>query len=98
MSFWTQLKNFFLFKDLRIKVIYTIALLILVRVLAHVPLPGVDLEALREFFGRNQIFGLLNLFSGGTMENFSIILMGVAPYITASIIMQLLTKIGRAHV
>ena len=93
MSLSSQFKSFFLYRDLRLKVIYTIAILILVRILAHLPLPGVDLSALREFFGRNQIFGLLNLFSGGTMENFSIILMGVAPYITASIVMQLLTMV-----
>lgn len=93
MPIWLQFKTFFTYKDLRNKVIYTIALLILVRILAHIPLPGVDLLALRELFARNQIFGLLNLFSGGTMENFSIILMGVAPYITASIVMQLLTMV-----
>jgi preprotein translocase subunit SecY len=93
MSFFDQLKNFFQFKDLRMKAIYTIALLVLVRILAHIPLPGVNLTVLRQFFASNQIFGLLNLFSGGTMTNFSIILMGVAPYITATIVMQLLTMI-----
>ncbi len=93
MSILPQLRQFLLNKDLRNKAIYTIVLLVLVRILAHIPLPGVDLVALREFFSQNQIFGLLNLFSGGTMENFSIILMGVAPYITASIVMQLLPMV-----
>ena len=86
----SKLKLVFSLPDLRIKIIYTFLLLVLVRILAHIPLPGVDLATLREFFQGNQMFGLLNMFSGGTMENFSIILMGVGPYITASIIMQLL--------
>lgn len=77
-------------KDLRMRIFYVIGLLILARILAHIPLPGVDINSLRNFFDRNQLFGLLDMFSGGTMSNFSIILMGVGPYITASIIMQLL--------
>ncbi len=93
MSILSQLRQFLANKDLKNKALYTIALLVLVRILAHIPLPGVNLEALREFFNQNQIFGLLNMFSGGTMQNFSIILMGVAPYITASIVMQLLAMV-----
>ena len=93
MRFWETLKQVFTLPDLRKKILYTIGLLVIGRILAHVPLPGVDLEALRSFFGRSQIFGLLNMFSGGAMENFSLIMMGVGPYITASIIMQLLTMI-----
>lgn len=85
-----KLKLVFKLPDLRLKIVITLILLILIRILAHIPLPGVDLAALREFFQNNQIFGFLNMFSGGTMSNFSIILMGVGPYITASIIMQLL--------
>lgn len=81
------------FKDLRFKILLTIALLAIERVLAHIPMPGVNLTQLRTFFEQNQIFGLLNLFSGGTMANFSIVLMGVGPYITSSIIMQLLTVV-----
>jgi preprotein translocase subunit SecY len=78
------------YKDLRWKIILTLVLLLATRVLAHIPLPGVNLLALQSFFEKNQIFGLLNMFSGGSMSNFSIILMGVGPYITASIIFQLL--------
>ena len=80
-------------KDLRNRILYVLALLVVARILAHVPLPGVDLEALRGFFARNQIFGLFNMFSGGAMSNFSIIMMGVGPYITATIIFQLLGMI-----
>ena len=88
-----KILSVFKFKDLRSRILITAAILLLVRVLAHIPLPGVNLEVLRQFFAQNQVFGLLNLFSGGTFENFSIILMGVGPYITASIIMQLLTHV-----
>ena len=89
--FIDTIKQIFTLKDLRKKILFTILLLVIGRFLAHVPLPGVDTEALRSFFSRNQIFGLFNMFSGGAMSNFSIIMMGVGPYITATIIMQLLT-------
>lgn len=68
-------------------------MLVIFRFAAHIPIPGINLENLKDFFGSNQILGLLNIFSGGGMSNFSIIMMGVAPYITASIIFQLLTMI-----
>ncbi len=93
MKFWNTFKQIFTLPDLRNRILYAIALLVIARILAHVPLPGVDLVALRNFFGRNQIFGLLNMFSGGSMQNFSIIMMGVGPYITSSIIMSLLKMV-----
>jgi len=68
-------------------------MLVIFRFAAHIPIPGVNLEALRDFFASNQILGLLNIFSGGSLQNFSIVMMGVAPYITASIILQLLAMI-----
>lgn len=77
-------------KDLRKRILYTIALLVIFRIFAHIPVPGVDIMELKKFFTNNQLFGLLNLFSGSTMENFSIVMMGVGPYITSSIIFQLL--------
>ncbi len=80
-------------KDLRNNVLFVLGMLILFRFAAHIPIPGVDVTALREFFASNQILGLMNLFSGGVMENFSIMMMGVAPYITSSIIFQLLAMI-----
>lgn len=88
-----SLTKIFTLKDLRKRVLYAIALLLLFRVLAHIPLPGVDILKLKQFFSNNQIFGLLDLFSGGTLSNFSIIMMGVGPYITSSIVMQLLTMV-----
>jgi len=80
-------------KDLRNSVLFVLAMLAIFRLAAHIPIPGVDPLALKEFFASNQILGLLNLFSGGGMENFSIVMMGVAPYITSSIIFQLLAMI-----
>lgn len=88
-----KLEKIWRYKDLRNKVIVAVSLLLLTRILSHIPLPGVDLQRLQTFFQQNQAFGLLNMFSGGTMKNFSIILMGVGPYITSSIIFQLLGMI-----
>ncbi|MBI4457759.1 preprotein translocase subunit SecY, partial [Candidatus Uhrbacteria bacterium] len=79
--------------DLRKNVIFVLAMLVVFRLAAHIPIPGVDPENLRQFFASNQILGLLNVFSGGTMESFSVVALGVSPYITASIIFQLLAMI-----
>lgn len=79
--------------DLRKKILIILGLLIATRVLASVPIPGVDVSRLNEFFSSNQLFGFLNLFSGGGLSNFSLAMLGVGPYITATIIMQLLTII-----
>lgn len=80
-------------RDLRKSLLFVISLLVVFRFAAHIPIPGVDVTALKDFFASNQILGLLNIFSGGGMENFSIVMMGVAPYITASIIFQLLAML-----
>jgi len=90
---WESLKNIYTHKDLRNKILYALGLLLIFRILSHIPVPAVDLTELKSFFERNQLFGLLNLFSGGAMENFSIVMMGVGPYITSSIIFQLLVMI-----
>lgn len=80
-------------KDLRNKIFIVLGLLLVTRVLAFVPIPGVDASALKSFFEQSQFLNLLNIFSGGGLTNFSIAMLGVGPYITASIIMQLLTII-----
>ena len=80
-------------KEVRNGLLFVLGMMVIFRVMANIPLPGVDLVALKRFFDANQILGLLNLFSGGTIENFSIVALGVAPYITASIIFQLLAMI-----
>ena len=79
--------------DLRAKLIFTVAMLVVFRFIAHVPTPGVDLTALKDLFDRNQLLGMLDMFSGGAMRNFSVAAMGVYPYITSSIIMQLLVPV-----
>lgn len=78
---------------LRKRILFTLAALALFRLLAVVPIPGIDTSRLQSFFSGSQFLGLLNLFSGGGLSNLSIIMLGVGPYITGSIIMQLLTII-----
>jgi len=80
-------------KELRNKIFFVAAMLVVFRIAAHIPIPIVDAEKLKDFFGGNQLLGMLSMFTGGGMEKFSIVLLGVGPYITASIIMQLLTMI-----
>lgn len=79
--------------DLRNSVLFVLAMLVVFRVAAHIPVPGVNPENLGKFFGQNAILGMLDVFSGGAMENFSVVALGVGPYITASIIFQLLAMI-----
>jgi len=83
----------FKIRELRNKIIFVLFLLSIFRLASTIPVPGVDVERLRSFFAGNQFLGLLNLFSGGALSNLSIIMLGVGPYITSSIIMQLLTMI-----
>lgn len=83
----------FQIKELRNKIFITLIIIIIFRIVAHIPVSGVDLVALQNLFASNQLLGLLDIFSGGTLANFSIISLGLNPYINASIIMQLLTMI-----
>ncbi|MBS3903685.1 MAG: preprotein translocase subunit SecY [Anaplasmataceae bacterium] len=85
--------NIFRLPELRQKVFIVLGLLLVYRLLAAIPTPGVDSESLRAFFESSQLLGLFNLFSGGGFANLSIVMLGVGPYITATIIMQLLTII-----
>lgn len=88
-----RILRIFKIKDLRNKVLIVLGLLVAFRLLAAIPIPGVDPIRLQQFFGQNQFFGFLNLFSGGGLSNLSVAMLGVGPYITATIIMQLLTII-----
>jgi preprotein translocase subunit SecY len=90
---WEKIQQIWKIKDVRNKILFVIGALVVFRLVAHIPIPGVNLANLRNFLAGNQILGLLNVFSGGTMKNFSIIMLGVGPYITSSIIFQLLTMI-----
>jgi len=88
-------KIFALFRipELRNKIFFILALLVVYRLAANIPLPGVDIDRVQSLFESNQLLGLLNVFSGGGLANISIVLLGVGPYITASIIMQVLTMV-----
>ena len=91
------LRNAMVLPDLRRKLLYTLLVLVIYRLASHVPVPGVDQAALQQLLGgtggTSQLFNLLDLLSGGAVANFSVMANGVYPYITASIIMQLLTPI-----
>ncbi|MDD5040332.1 MAG: preprotein translocase subunit SecY [Patescibacteria group bacterium] len=90
---WEKFRQIWVVKELRNKILFVLAMLLIFRIAAHIPIPGIDVGNLKSFFQENQLLGLLNLFSGGGMENFSVVMLGVAPYITASIIFQLLTMV-----
>lgn len=79
--------------ELRRKILITFGIVIIFRIVAHIPVSGADLGAMQALFSSNQLLGLLDIFSGGTLANFSIISLGLNPYINASIIIQLLTMI-----
>lgn len=90
---WESIQKVFKIKDLRNKIFFVLAMLVIFRIAAKVTIPGVNHENLKALLEGNQFLGFLNLFSGGALDQLSIIMLGVAPYITASIIMQLLTMI-----
>src|SRR4030066_74320 len=79
--------------DLRKRILITVGILVAFRFISHVPLPGLNTEALKNLFENNALLGMLDLFSGGAMRQFSVASMGVYPYITASIIMVLLVPV-----
>ncbi|MEK7665331.1 MAG: preprotein translocase subunit SecY [Patescibacteria group bacterium] len=83
----------FRIKELRTSILIVLGMLVVFRLAAHIPVPGVDASSISQFLASNQILGLLNVFSGGTLESFSIVALGVGPYITSSIIFQLLGMI-----
>ena len=88
-------KFLLLFKipELRKKVLFILMIFGIFRLAANLPIPGVDQERLDSFFGSNQLFGLLNIFSGGALEQMSIVMLGIGPFITATIILQLMTMV-----
>ncbi|MBU0999267.1 preprotein translocase subunit SecY [Patescibacteria group bacterium] len=90
-NFWNKIKLIWTDISLRKKVGFVFFALIMFRLLSSIPIPGIDTAELSRFLTNNQFFGILNIFSGGGLSNLSIIMLGVGPYITSSIIMQLLT-------
>lgn len=90
---WEKFEKIWKIKDIRNSVLYVVGLLVIFRLAAHIPIPGVNINALKSLLASNQALGMLDLFSGGTMKSFSIVMLGIAPYITSSIIFQLLAMI-----
>src|SRR5215813_5255736 len=95
----TRLRSIWTVPDLRNKILFTLGMLLIFRVVAYIPVPGIDASQISKAInsntntGLNQLFGLLDVFTGGSLQNFSIVAMGVYPYITASIVVQLLQNI-----
>ncbi|MEK7573704.1 MAG: preprotein translocase subunit SecY [Patescibacteria group bacterium] len=90
-NIFTIFRNSFRTPEVRKKIIFTAAIFVIFRIFAHIPVPGVDVAQLKELFASNQFLGLLDIFSGGTLANFSVMALGLNPYINSSIIFQLLT-------
>lgn len=90
-SFWHKVKLVWTDSTLRNRIFFVLGALVVFRVFAAIPIPGVNALQLAQFLSNNQFFGILNIFSGGGLSNLSIMMLGVGPYITSSIIMQLLT-------
>jgi preprotein translocase subunit SecY len=93
-TFFRKLSLIISDKALRSRVLFVLGVILLFRALAAIPVPGIDAIRLEQFLNQNQFLGVLNIFSGGGLSNLSIVMLGVGPYITASIIMQLSTIIS----
>jgi len=93
MSWFNEIIFALKIKDLRNKILFILFILGVFRVAAAIPVPGIDPGELRAFFSGSQFFGILNIFSGGALSNLSIIMLGLGPYITSTIILQLFTMI-----
>ena len=88
-----KLIQIFKIKDLRNKILFVLGVFAIFRIMANIPIPGINPENLKVFFEQFQLFGLLSVFTGGALDRLSIVMLGVGPYITATIIFQLLTMI-----
>ena len=89
----STIRQIFSVPELKKKIYVTAAVFLVFRLFAHVPVPGVNVVALKQLFASNQLLGLLDIFSGGTLANFSVMALGLNPYINASIIFQLATMV-----
>ncbi|MGL5692493.1 MAG: preprotein translocase subunit SecY [Peptostreptococcaceae bacterium] len=87
----SQLKQAWKIKDVRKKILYTLMMIAVFRIGATIPVPGVDTSIIKEMVGKNSLLSLYNMFTGGAFSNFTLFALGIGPYITASIILQLLT-------
>lgn len=92
-QFFNLINRIFATRDLRRKILFTLGIFLVYRFLAHIPVPGVNIGQLQAIFASSQFLNMLNIFSGGTLANFSIAAVGINPYITASIVMQLASMV-----
>jgi preprotein translocase subunit SecY len=90
---WESILKLFRVPDLKRRILFTISMLVVFRIGAHIPVPGIDPKALANVFSQGGILGFLDMFAGGALSNFSVLALGVMPYINASIIIQLLTSV-----
>jgi len=90
---WEAFGNAWRIKELRQRILFTLAMLVVFRLGSHVPVPGINPQVLADFFQEDTLFGFYNVIAGGALSNFTIFAMGIMPYINASIIMQLLTVV-----
>lgn len=95
-SFFRKLRTLITDRTLRNKILFVIGVLFVFRLLASIPVPGVDTSALANFLQSNQLLGFFNVLSGGGLSTFSVVMLGVGPYITASIIMQLISMMSKS--
>ena len=93
MEWLNKVIQIFKIKELRNKILFVLGVFVIFRLMSNIPIPGIDIANLKSFFNQFQVFGLLNVFTGGALDNLSIVLLGLGPYITATIILQLLTMI-----
>src|SRR5437667_1983853 len=95
MKFFEAVANIFKIPDLRKRILFTLMMLAIYRLGGHIPTPGIDVHRLEAYFQQNQgtLFGFIDLFSGGMFRRLTIFALGIMPYITSSIILQLLTVV-----
>lgn len=90
---YDKIVQIFKIEELRKKILFVLGVFVIFRLMANIPIPVIEAEQLQEFFSSSQVFGLLNVFTGGALSQLSIVMLGIGPYITSVIIMQLLTMI-----
>src|SRR3990167_239079 len=93
MNYFRTILKIFEIRDLRKRILFTFFIFLIFRIFAHIPVPGVDITSIKKLFAESQLLSLLDIFSGGTLANFSVMSLGLNPYINASIIMQLLQMV-----
>src|SRR3990167_3021257 len=93
MNYLRTILKIFEIRDLRKRILFTFFIFLIFRIFAHIPVPGVDIASLKRLFAESQLLSLLDVFSGGTLASFSVMSLGLNPYINASIIMQLLQMV-----